>query len=125
MKSDYGIKQFSFAILVVFVFNSCELKRRLEDKFFGNDKHKESSSIITIQNDNCDKTVGLWHCPYCGMYLDPFDVNIVDHKQKKCPDLTSTKHEKDADDIYHEAYEKGKKDSFEEGYSKGKNENDF
>lgn len=46
--------------------------------------------------------------PYCGMYLNPFDVNIVDHKQKKCPDLTSTKHEKDADDIYHEAYEKRK-----------------
>lgn len=61
----------------------------------------------------------LWNVP------DPFDINIVDHKQKKCPDLTSTKHEKDADDIYHEAYEKGKKDGFDEGYSKGKNENDF
>lgn len=66
-----------------------------------------------------------WVCPYCGLELDVFNINIIDHKQKKCLENKSTRrssYEDEVEDAYKKGYEEGLEQGNKNGYDKGYNE---
>lgn len=78
---------------------------------------KQQNQVIHTDNSSSVYQTNWWKCPYCGMYLDVFDTDIMDHKQKRCLQehhSRKSSFEDELDEAYQRGYEDGQRDNVTE-----------